>query len=95
MHRHRQTARKCERGKSAFWDIVPERGKSSRKSSLASPRDNLGPDSPGTFDTINPVLGSLESLFMRKRMAQVTGTNASPLGYWFERSPAGLEAGIG
>lgn len=71
MHGHRQTARKSERGKTAFWDIIWEHGKSSWKSSLVSPRDNLGPDSPATFDTINPVLRSLESLFMRKRVAQV------------------------
>lgn len=67
--------------------------KSSEKSSLASPRDNLGLASLGASATINPALRSLAWLFTRKRMAQVTGTNASPLGYWFERSPAGRDAG--
>jgi len=92
-HKHTETQGKPEEAKPGFCRIVRGRGKIP-KGSLISPLKNVGLDSLGASDTINPLLRSLESLFMRKWMAQVTGTNASPLGYWFERSPAGLEAGI-
>lgn len=54
-----------------------------------SSRDNPGSDSPGALASINP--GRLERLSVRKWRAQVTGTNASPLGYGFGRGPAGRE----
>lgn len=43
--RTRRNARKSKRGKATASAVVPGRGKSSQKSSLASPRDNLGLDS--------------------------------------------------